>query len=353
MHIGGRLIKPKTEPFFIAEVSANHRGSLDNAMKIVELAAAAGADAIKLQTFTADSLTINSDKSDFFINDPESLWDGRKLWDLYNEAHTPIEWHEPIFNHARKCGLKCVSSAFDLDSVKLLEDMAVDAIKIASFEIIHLPLIRAAGETGIPVIISTGMAAIEEIQDAVDALNDVGCKDYALLQCTSAYPSSEAQANIATIPDMQQRFGCQVGLSDHCLRPYSVYAAVAHGASIIEKHLTTARSDGGPDGDFSLEPQEFQEMVYGAKLTSASIGRVNYGVLSQEETSHKERPSIYVSADIIKGQKLTKDNVRIIRPGFGLEPKFFDKTLGAKASQDINAGTALNWNMLNLENEEI
>ena len=204
MHIGGRLIKPTVEPFFIAETSANHRGNLDNALKIVELAASAGADAIKLQTFTADSLTINCDSSDFFISDPNSLWDGRKLWDLYDEAHTPIEWHVPIFKHARKFGLKCISSAFDLGSVKQLESMEVDAIKIASFEIIHLPLIRAAGKTGIPVIVSTGMAAIEEIQDAVDTLNDVGCKDYALLQCTSAYPSSEAQANIATIPDLQQ-----------------------------------------------------------------------------------------------------------------------------------------------------
>ena len=348
MNIGGRAINSNEEPFFIAEISANHRGSLKNALKIVDLAAAAGANAIKLQTFTANSLTINSDKSDFYINDPHSLWDGKKLWDLYHEAHTPIEWHEPIFRHARESGLKCISSAFDLVSVKQLEELAVDAIKIASFEIIHLPLIRAAGKTGIPVIISVGMASIEEIQDAVETLEDVGCKNYALLQCTSAYPSTEAEANITTILDLRERFGCQIGLSDHCLRPYSVFAAVALGATIIEKHLTTARADGGPDGDFSLEPNEFLDMVSGAKLTAESIGVARYGVLSQEVTSHKERPSIYVSADILKGQKINEDNVRIIRPGFGLEPKFIDKIIGAEVTRDISVGTALNWNMLKL-----
>ena len=348
MNIGGRAIDTNGYPFFIAEISANHRGSLKNALKIVDIAAAAGADAIKLQTFTADSLTINCDKSDFYITDPQSLWDGKKLWDLYHEAHTPIEWHEPIFRHARASGLKCISSAFDLVSVAQLEELAVDAIKIASFEIIHLPLIRAAGKTGIPVIISVGMATIEEIQDAVEALEDVGCKNYALLQCTSAYPSTEVDANVATMLDLRERFGCQVGLSDHCLRPYSVFASVALGATIIEKHLTTARADGGPDGAFSLEPDEFRDMVIGAKLTAESIGQVRYGVIPEEVTSHKERPSIYVCEEILKGQKINRDNVRIIRPGFGLEPKFLDKIIGAEVTRDLSVGTALNWNMLKL-----
>lgn len=346
MNIGGREIGPNTEPFFIAEISANHRGSIENALNIVNLASAAGADAIKLQTFTADSLTLNCSSRDFFIDDTESLWHGKKLWDLYDEAHTPLEWHKPIFDHARELGLKCISSAFDLGSVAELKRLQVDAIKIASFEIVHLPLIRAAGETGLPVIMSTGMASLEEITEAVDVLEQVGCKNYSLLQCTSAYPSSETEANIATAHELRKRFMCLVGLSDHCLRPYSVYAAVATGATIIEKHLTADRAEGGLDSEFSLEPSEFEEMVLGAKLTYASLGRVNFDVLTQEETSHKERPSIYVSSNIARGQKITEQNVRIIRPGYGLKPKFLEKIIGAEVNQDIDAGTALSWDML-------
>jgi pseudaminic acid synthase len=352
LQIGGKKIQPYLSPFFIAEVSANHLGSLNNALKIVELAANAGADAIKLQTFTADSLTLNCDTSDFFINDPESLWNGRKLWDLYHEAHTPIEWHEPIFDHAKSFGLKCISSAFDLESIKLLQDLQVDAIKIASFEIVHLPLISEAARTGLPIIISTGMATLDEINEAVETLHLAGCKKFSLLKCTSAYPSTEKQANIASIIDMRQKFACEIGLSDHCLRPYSTYAAVACGASIIEKHLTVSRSDGGPDADFSLEPKEFQEMVEGAKLICDSIGQVTYKVLPQEETSHKERPSIYVSADILEGEKISKNNVRIVRPGFGLSPKFYHQIIGARASQDIVRGAALKWDMLSTANGE-
>lgn len=353
MQIGGQKIEPYLSPFFIAEVSANHLGKLDNALKIVELAAKAGADAIKLQTFTADSLTLDCNTSDFFINDSHSLWAGQKLWDLYNEAHTPIDWHEPIFKHARSLGLKCISSAFDLEALNLLQNLQVDAIKIASFEIVHLPLIYAAGKSGIPIIVSTGMASLEEINDAVRTLHAASCKDFALLQCTSAYPSSERLANIRNITDMKRKFSCQIGLSDHCLRPYSVYAAVARGASIIEKHLTASRADGGPDGEFSLEPHEFQEMVNGAKLTCESVGQVNYGALPQEETSQKERPSIYVSADISKGDKITEKNVRIVRPGFGLSPKFYHEIIGTKASQHLVRGTALQLEMLSFENGEI
>lgn len=344
LNIGHQKITSKT-PFFIAEISANHLGSLDNALRIVKAAADSGANAIKLQTFTADSLTINCTEADFFINDADSLWCGRQLWDLYQEAHTPRDWHAPIFELAREHGLACISSAFDIASLDFLVHLGVDAIKIASFEIIHLPLIEAAAKSGLPVILSTGMASIEEITDAVKTMRSNNCESFALLQCTSAYPSSEENANILNIPDMAERFSCEVGLSDHCLRPFSVYAAVARGASLVEKHLTLSRKAGGVDAEFSLEPHEFKEMVRGAQLTGASIGTVHYGVSNVEDTSYKERPSIYVTNDVSKGELLTEDNIRIIRPGFGLAPRHYSAAIGCKAARKLVRGTALDWNM--------
>mgnify|MGYP002824615379 CR=1 FL=1 len=344
--IQGFELTTSSKPFFIAEISANHLGKMENALKLVDEAVNSGANAIKLQTFTADSLTINCDEPDFFINDPDSLWHGRQLWDLYDEAHTPLEWHEPIFNLARKRGMACISSAFDASSIDFLVRIGVDAIKIASFEIVHTPLIEAAAKSSLPVILSTGMATLDEISDAVEILRNNNCENFALLQCTSAYPSTEENANIQTLVDMSKRFNCQTGLSDHCLRPFSVYAAVASGAKIVEKHIILSREEGGLDSAFSLEPHEFKEMVEGANFTHASMGLVKYSVARTEETSHKERPSIYVTEDIQKGELFTESNIRIIRPGFGLTPKNFRNILAKSAAQDLVRGTPLDWTMV-------
>jgi len=346
INIGGKLIGAGHPPLIIAEMSGNHKGSLERALKIVRAAAESGADAIKLQTFTPATLTVNSKRPEFFIDDPASLWHGRRLWDLYDEAHTPWEWHEPIFAIAHSYGLACISTAFEDSSLKFLLELEVDAIKIASFELIHIPLIEAAARSEKPVLLSTGMANISEIDDAVSVLGVNGCNRLILLKCTSAYPSEEKEANILTMQDMSSRYGCQVGLSDHTLRPYAAYAAVALGATVIEKHVTLSRAEGGVDAAFSLEPPELRELAEGTELVWLSRGGISYGPRLIEETSLKERPSIYVVGRVKKGERFTEKNIRIIRPGNGLPPKHYQLVIGKCAARDIDAEMPMSWDLI-------
>ena len=344
--IGGRTIGAGHPPLVVAEMSGNHRGSLEVALEIVKSAADNGADAIKLQTFTPSILTIDSARPEFAIDDPASLWHGRRLWDLYAEAHTPWEWHEPIFSLARSRGLACISTAFDQSSLDFLLQLGVDAIKIASFELVHIPLIGAAARVGKPVLLSTGMASIGEIDDAVFALTAGGCGAFVLLKCTSAYPSAEEHANLLTMQALSSRYECEVGLSDHALRPYAAYAAVALGATVVEKHFTLNRAQGGPDAAFSLEPSELRELVDGTKRVWQSRGKVEYGPHATEKTSLKERPSIYVVLPVKKGEPFTAENLRVIRPGSGLSPKHYRSILGRRSSRDIEAEIPVAWDMV-------
>jgi N-acetylneuraminate synthase len=344
--IGGKLVGFGHPPMILAEMSGNHKGSLEGAFRIVRAAAESGVDAIKLQTFTPGTLTIDSSRPEFFINDPSSLWHGRRLWDLYAEAYTPWEWHEPIFEVARAEGLACISSAFDLSSLEFLLSLGVDAIKIASFELVHIPLIEAAARSGKPLLISTGMANELEIDDAVAAMRANGCNRFILLKCTSAYPSEENEANILTMHDMCLRYGCEVGLSDHTLRPYAAFAATAFGATVIEKHFTIARAEGGVDSAFSIEPAELRELVEGTEFVWRSRGAVSYGPRSVEETSVKERPSIYVVRPIKKGEKFTEENVRIIRPANGLPPKYYSSVIGKTCACDLDGVVPMSWDLL-------
>lgn len=346
IRIGQKSVGAAHPPLVIAEMSGNHNGSLEKAREIVRAVADSGADAIKLQTFTAATLTLNSSRPDFFIRDPGSLWDGRRLWELYEEAHTPWEWHQPLFELARSHGLACISSAFDESSVKFLLELNIDAIKIASFELVHLPLIEAAAKSGKPMLLSTGMASHEEINDAVSVLAAHQHKDFILLKCTSAYPSEEKHANLLTLPDMGSRYGCQVGLSDHTLKPYAALAAVALGATVLEKHVTLRRAEGGVDAAFSLEPAELRELVDGAHLAWQSRGRVAYGTQAVEETSRRERPSLYVTRRMKKGEIFCDENLRVIRPGFGLPPKHYREIFGRRAACDIDAEMPLSWDQI-------
>jgi len=344
--IGTKTIGAGQPPLIVAEMSANHRGSLDEALAIVRTAAEQGAGAIKLQTFTPATLTIDSARPEFFIDDPESAWHGRRLWELYQEAHTPWEWHEPLFNTARACGLACISSAFEQNSLAFLLELETDAIKIASFELIHIPLIETAARSGKPVLLSTGMASVAELDDAVAALRDNGCERFVLLKCTSAYPAEEKHANVLAMQAMSARYGCAVGLSDHALRPYAAYAAVALGAVVVEKHLTLSRAAGGVDAAFSLEPREFRELVDGSRRVWESRGEARYGPHPSEHVSVRERPSIYVVHHVRKGEHFTDQNVRIVRPSGGLAPKHYAAILGRRAAYDIDGETPLAFDML-------
>jgi len=346
INIGGKLIGNGIHPMIIAEMSGNHNGNLERALSIVNAAASNGADAIKIQTFTPDTLTINSQRQEFFIDDPESLWHGRRLWDLYAEAHTPWEWHKPIFESARREGLVCISTAYDLKSLEFLLSIGVDAIKIASFELIHIPLIEASARSKKPLLISTGMATTQEIDEAVSTIRANGCEQFVLLKCTSSYPSVEKDANILTIDDMRQRYECEVGLSDHTLKPYVAFAATAHGAVVIEKHFTIARTEGGVDSAFSIEPLELRELVQGNKLVWQSLGDICYGSLDVEGTSLKERPSIYVVRPIKKGALFTEEDVRVIRPDNGLEPRYYSSVIGKKCTFDIESEMPMSWDMI-------
>lgn len=346
IEIAGRQIGPHARPYLIAEMSGNHNQSLDRAMAIVDAAAEAGADAIKLQTYTADTMTLDIAARGFVIEEPSSLWHGRRLYDLYDEAHTPWDWHAPIMERARSRGLHCFSTPFDETAVDFLESLGTPAYKIASFECTDLPLIRRVAATGKPVVISLGMASLAEIDDAVRAARSGGCRQLVLLKCTSTYPATPENSNVATIPHLRAAYGCEVGLSDHTMGCGAAVAAVALGAVMVEKHFTTARTDGGVDSAFSLEPHEFRQLRVETERAWQSIGEVSYGILRAEAQSVQFRRSLYVVRDIAAGEALTRENVRAIRPGYGLPPKHLDDLMGRRARGSIARGTPLAWELL-------
>jgi N-acetylneuraminate synthase len=327
-------------------MSGNHNQSLERALAIVDAAAASGADAIKLQTYTADTMTLDVRSAGFVVDDRQSLWHGRQLYELYQQAHTPWEWHAPIMERARQHGLQCFSSPFDETAVDFLEGLGVPAFKIASFENTDLPLIRKVARTGKPMIISTGMASAAEIDEAVRAAREAGCHSIALLKCTSTYPSTPENSNLRTIPNMRETFGCEVGLSDHTMGHGCAVAAVAMGATLIEKHFTLRRADGGVDSAFSLEPEEFRQLRVESERAWLGLGQVTYGATQPELKSRAFRRSLYVAQDIKSGQILDTSNLRIVRPGFGLPPKYYDMVLGKRVNRDLNAGTPLSWELL-------
>lgn len=338
--------KTSTPPFIIAEMSGNHNQSLDRALAIVDAAADAGVQAIKLQTYTAETMTLDLSDNEFFISDPKSLWAGQSMHSLYGQAYTPWEWHEPIMKRAKEKGLLCFSSPFDESAVDFLETLEVPAYKIASFECIDLPLIRKVASTGKPMIVSTGMATISEIAEAVETARSAGCEDLVLLKCTSTYPASPENTNILTIPHMRDLFGCEVGLSDHTMGIGAAVAAVAHGATIIEKHFTLSRADGGVDSAFSMEPDEMKSLVVETQRAWQALGQIKYGPTQAEEKARLRRRSLYIAEDMEAGDVLTKENLRRIRPGHGLSPKYYEVLLGKKVCQAVRKGTALTWDMV-------
>ena len=346
MKIGKYKISQKDKPFIIAEMSGNHNQSLDRALKIVDAAAKSGVHMLKLQTYTADTITINSRNSDFFINDKKSLWRGKNLYDLYKEAHTPWDWQEKIVKRSNKLGMLCFSTPFDETAVDFLEKINVPAYKISSFENVHLPLIKKVAQTGKPIILSTGLATKNEIDEAVETLKIGGCKEFALLKCTSAYPALPTNSNILTIPDLRKNFNCEVGLSDHTMGIGTALAAISHGATIIEKHFTLDRNDGGVDSSFSIEPAEMKILVEESARAWQALGKISYGPTGSEKSGINLRRSIYVVKDINKGEKITKKNIRIIRPGKGLAPKYFEEILGRETNQNLKEGTAFTWEFL-------
>lgn len=346
MRICGRPVGVDAPPFVIAEMSGNHNQSLERALAIVEAAAAAGAHALKLQTYTADTMTIDVREGEFFIADPNSLWTGTSLYELYQQAYTPWEWHEPIFRRARELGMIPFSTPFDESAVDFLESLDVGVHKIASFENTDIPLIRKVAATGKPMIISTGMASVAELDETVRAAREAGCRDLVLLKCTSTYPATPESTNIRTIPHLRELFSCEVGLSDHTMGCGAAVAAVALGAAVIEKHFTLARADGGVDSAFSLEPAELKTLVVESERAWQSLGRVTYGASAAEKKSLVFRRSLYVVKDVDAGEVLTAENVRAIRPGLGLAPKWLDTVLGKPAKQAIGRGTPLDWTLI-------
>jgi pseudaminic acid synthase len=346
MKILDRPIGPDQRPYLIAEMSGNHNQSLERALEIVDAAAAHGADAIKLQTYTADTMTLNVRMPGFVIEDSKSLWAGRQLYELYEEAHTPWEWHAPIMERAASHGVHCFSTPFDASSVDFLESLHVPAYKIASFENTDLPLIRRVAATGKPMIMSTGMATAGEIDEAVRAAREAGCRDLVLLKCTSTYPATADNTNIATIPHMRTLFGCEVGLSDHTMGCGVSVAATALGASVIEKHFTLRRADGGVDSSFSMEPTELRQLREETERAWQAVGQVSYGPTAAELKSLAFRRSLYIAQDLQAGDVLTRQNLRSVRPGFGLAPKHLDSLLGQRIGQAAPAGTPMSWALL-------
>jgi pseudaminic acid synthase len=338
MILDGRRIGPDEPPYVIAEMSANHGGSLERAKQVIESASVCGASAVKLQTYRPDTITLDSDGEEFRIQG--TLWEGRTLYDLYEEAHTPWEWHESLFKHARDLGITIFSSPFDPTAVELLESLGAPAYKIASFEVVDLPLIRLVAETGKPLIISTGMADETEIGEAVEAARSAGCTELALLHCVSGYPAPAADYNLRTLVDMHERFGCIVGLSDHTLDNTTAVASVALGASLIEKHFTLDRSAGGPDDSFSLEPAGLEQLCTGARTAWESLGRIDYGRKSSEQGNVQFRRSLYWVQDLEAGAVVTADAVRSVRPGHGLPPKRLDDLIGRTLARPVRAMTA-------------
>ena len=346
MKIGTRSIGPDHRPYIIAEMSGNHNQSLDRALEIVTAAAENGADAVKLQTYTAQTMTLDLNMPGFVIEDEKSLWHGRQLYDLYAEAHTPWDWHKPIMDHANSLGIACFSSPFDTTAVDFLETLDAPAYKIASFEATDLPLIRKVARTGKPMIMSTGMASVTEIDEAVRAAKGEGNDQIVLLKCTSTYPATPQNTNIRTIPNMRDTFGCGIGLSDHTMGCGVSVASVALGAVLIEKHFTLARADGGVDSTFSLEPHELRQLREETERAWQSLGQITYGGTEAESGSRAFRRSLYIAEDMTEGDVLTSANLRAIRPGFGLPPKFLDILIGKRVNRALVKGTPASWDII-------
>ena len=346
MRFGGRGLGAGSAPLVIAEMSGNHNQSLERALEIVDAAAQSGAHALKIQTYTAETMTIDIREREFFISDEKSLWKGESLFDLYKKAYTPWEWHEAIFDRAKKQKMLAFSTPFDRTAVDFLENLNVPCYKIASFENTDLPLIRYVAATGKPMIISTGMATFAELDESVEAARAAGCKDLVLLKCTSTYPSTPDDSNILTIPEMRSRYGCEVGISDHTMGIGVSVAAVALGATVVEKHFTLQRADGGVDSAFSMEPQEMAQLVIETERAWQAMGKVQHGPTEKEKASLVFRRSLYVVADIKAGEKFTPTNLRAIRPGNGIEPKFYDEVIGKTAKRDIARGTPLSHELI-------
>jgi N-acetylneuraminate synthase len=347
MKIGGVNMRNGPKPFIIAEMSGNHNQSLERALEIVEAAARTGAHAIKLQTYTADTMTLDLNEREFFISDDKSPWKGQSLYDLYKIANTPWDWHQSIFDCAKKHGLICFSTPFDETALDFLEKLGAPIYKIASFENTDHPLIQRVASTGKPLIISTGMATQKELDESVDAVRKAGCKDLTLLKCTSTYPATPENRNLLTLPSLRERYGCEVGLSDHTLGIGVAVASIALGATVIEKHFTLKRADGGADSAFSMEPAEMKELVEETERAWQSLGKVFVGPTEAERPSIAFRRSLYIVKDLKAGNVLTKENVRAIRPGLGLPPKYLKQLLGMKILRDVKRGTALSLDMLN------
>jgi len=344
--IAGRSIGPGRRPFVIAEMSGNHNQSLARALEIVEAAAKAGAHAVKIQTFTADTMTLDLSEREFFIADPESPWKGSSLYRLYQQAHTPWEWHKPIFERCRELGMVGFSSPFDATAVDFLESLGAPCYKIASFENVDLPLIAKAAGTGKPLIISTGMATEAELREAVGAAREAGCRELLLLKCTSTYPASPENTNLMTLPHMRKLFGCEVGLSDHTPGIGAAVASIALGATAVEKHFTLRRADGGVDSTFSIEPDELRALVVETGRAAQALGAVSYGPTEEEKKSLQFRRSLYVVRDLKAGDLLTPENLRAIRPGLGLPPKYISQLLGRQVRRDVRRGTPMSWDLV-------
>ena len=342
--INDRKIGLDHSPYIIAEMSANHNGDINNAYKIIDMAKASGADAVKLQTYHPDTITMDMNTPEFMIKG--GLWDGQSLYELYKGAFMPWEWHKPLFDYAKKVGITIFSSPFDNTAVDLLEDLNTPAYKIASFEAVDLPLIKYVAQTGKPMIISTGMADTQEIQEAIEAAREGGCKELAILHCVSGYPAPAADYNLRTLADMQGKFGLVTGLSDHTIDNTTAITSVALGASIIEKHVTLDRNGGGPDDSFSLESEELKQLCVGAKTAWESLGEVDYGRKSSEQANVKFRRSLYFVKDIEEGEVITTEHVKSIRPGYGLAPKYMEEILGKKITSSVKRGTPVSLNAI-------
>lgn len=343
--IGGRPIGLDHAPFVIAEMSGNHNQSLERALEIVDAAARSGAAALKIQTYTPDTMTLDLDEGEFHISDPASLWAGTSLYKLYGAAHTPWEWHKPIFDRCRELGIIGFSTPFDATAVEFLESLEAPAYKIASFENTDIPLIRRVAATGKPMIISTGMATVAELGESVAAARESGCQDLVLLKCTSTYPATAENTNIRTIPHLRALFDCEAGISDHTMGIGVSVASVALGATVIEKHFTLRRADGGVDSAFSMEPQEMRDLVLDSERAWQALGTVSYGPTPAERNSLRFRRSLYVTKDMKAGEKLSAHNLRAIRPGSGLQPKFYTHALGKPVKMDVKRGTPLSWDL--------
>jgi pseudaminic acid synthase len=344
--VGSQRVGAGSAPLVIAEMSGNHNQSLERALEIVDAAAQAGAHALKIQTYTAETMTLDISDREFFISDEKSLWKGESLFDLYKKAYTPWEWHQAIFDRAKQHKMLAFSTPFDRTAVDFLEKLNVPCYKIASFENTDLPLVRYVAATGKPMIISTGMATFAELDETVDAARSAGCKDLVLLKCTSTYPSTPDDSNILTIPEMRSRYGCEIGISDHTMGIGVSVAAVALGATVVEKHFTLRRADGGVDSAFSMEPQEMAQLVIESERAWQALGKVQKGPTAKEKASLVFRRSLYVVADLKAGEKLTTENVRTIRPGHGLAPKFYDEVIGKTVKRDIARGTPLSRDLI-------